>query len=78
MSLELTGLTHRQQLLADMIWACGTREDIERLVRHLPSQEIKDEAVTLVELMIVETIDQCYDGLGSMEESQLVLDKFMR
>lgn len=77
MSLELTGLTRRQQLLADMLWACGTRKDIEQLIRYLPSQEIKNEAATLVELMIVETIDQCYDGLGSMEESQKVLDKLM-
>lgn len=77
MRLELTGLSHRQQLLADMLWACGTRKDIEQLIRYLPSQEIKNEAATLVELMIVETIDQCYDGLGSMEESQKVLDKLM-
>jgi hypothetical protein len=78
MSFELVGLTRRQQLLADMLWACGTREDIERFIQFLPTQEIKEEAATLVELMIFETIDQCYDGLGSMEESQKVLDKIMR
>jgi hypothetical protein len=44
MSFELVGLTRRQQLLADMLWACGTREDIERFIQFLPTQEIKEEA----------------------------------
>lgn len=75
--LEITidGLSPRQRILADMIWACDSKADINRLMDFLPTQELKDEATVIIDLMLMATIEQCYDGLGSMDEAAKVLKK---
>lgn len=80
MSVEITieGLTPRQQILADMIWACDTRAQITAMIKVLPTQEMKDEAESIVEMMIMATVEQCYDGISPMDEAQSVLDKISK
>jgi hypothetical protein len=78
--LEITidGLSPRQRILADLIWACDSREDIDGFIRFLPTQEMKDEARVIVDLMLMATIEQCYDGISPMDEAKEVLDKIAK
>jgi hypothetical protein len=74
----MEGLNERQRFLADMIWACNTGDDVKAFCRALPTPALRKEAKTIVEMMKMAVVEQCYDGLGSMEESQSVLDKIKR
>jgi hypothetical protein len=77
MSIEITidGLNERQRFLADIIWACDTRAQINAFVRSLPTVELQDEARTIVDLMIMATVEQAYDGLGSLDEAAQLINK---
>ena len=75
LDIQLEGLTQRQMVLADMIWACGTKSEIDRLIKFLPTQEMKDEAESIVQMMIMAAVEQCYDGLGSMDEAKQLIKK---
>ena len=77
MSIEITieGLNARQRVLADIIWACDTRKQINTFIRSLPTVQLQDEANSIVDLMIMATIEQCYDGLGSMDEAAQLINK---
>lgn len=80
MSVEITiqGLNARQQILADLIWACDTKAQINSLIRNLPTVDLQDEARVIVDLMILATIEQCYDGISPMDEAKSVLDKIAK
>jgi hypothetical protein len=75
LDIQLEGLTQRQMVIADMIWACGTKSEIDHLIKFLPTQEMKDEAESIVQMMIMATVEQCYDGLGSMDEARQLIKK---
>jgi hypothetical protein len=77
MSIEITieGLNERQKVLADMIWACDTRAQINTLIRSLPTVQLQDEAKSIMEMMILATIEQAYDGLGSLDEANQLINK---
>jgi hypothetical protein len=78
MSVEFTleGLTPRQMLLADMIWACENQDHVDRFVRGLPTRELRNEAKTIVNLMVMAVVEQCYDGIGELAEANKVLQKY--
>ena len=74
---ELQGLTPRQMVLADIIWACETKDKVEAFVRALPTKELRNEARSIVDLMILAVVEQCYDGVNpDMTEAQQVLRKY--
>lgn len=75
--LEITieGLNARQRVLADIIWACDTRKQINEFIRTLPTVDLQDEARAIVDLMIMATIEQAYDGLGTMDEAAKLINK---
>ncbi len=73
--IQIQGLNKRQQVLADIIWACDTRTQINAFIKSLPTVQLQDEAKTIVDMMIMATIEQCYDGLGSMDEAQQLINK---
>lgn len=73
--IHIEGLSPRQWIIADMVWACGTREDIDRLIKFLPTQEMKDEATVIVDLMMMAMIEQCFDGSEPMQEAEQLLKK---
>ena len=77
MSIEITieGLNERQRFLADIIWACDTRKQINEFIRGLPTVDLQDEARTIVDLMLMATIEQAYDGLGSLDEAAELINK---
>ena len=78
--LEITidGLSPRQRILADLIWACDSKADIDGFIQFLPTQEMKDEARVIIDLMLMATIEQCYDGISPMDEAKEVLDKIAK
>lgn len=78
--LEITieGLNARQRVLADIIWACETRKQINEFIRTLPTVDLQDEARAIVDLMIMATIEQAYDGLGSLDEADALIRKVSR
>lgn len=55
--IQLEGLTHRQQQIADMIWACETQQDLDTLISVMPP-EYKRDAQTVHELMLAAVFDQ--------------------
>ncbi len=78
LEIQLQGLNKQQAVLADMIWACKTKKQIDALIASLPTKKMKADAETIVQMMIMATIEQCYDGLGSLDEANAVLDKIKR
>lgn len=74
----INGLTKMQAALAEIIWECQTQREVESFIKALPTPELRQDARNLVEIMIIETIDQAYDGLGSLDEATELLDKIKR
>jgi hypothetical protein len=80
MSVEFTidGLNAQQRVLADIIWACESKDKVDAFVRALPTKALRNEAKSIVDLMIMAVVEQCYDGIAPMDVSQEVLDKFRK
>ncbi len=57
MEITIQGLNKRQQVLADIIWACETRKEINTFIRSLPTIQLQDEAKAIVDLMIMATVE---------------------
>jgi hypothetical protein len=79
MSVEFTiqGLNAQQRVLADIIWACRDFAGVQKFIKALPTQALRDEACSIVELMKMAAIEQCYDGVNQeMEEADSVLRKY--
>lgn len=77
MSVEFTieGLTPRQMFLADIIWAFEDKPEVDRFIKTLPTQALRDEARSLVELMKMAAIEQCYDGIAEPMDVKALLAK---
>ena len=71
MALEIRGLTQRQQVLADILWATDSRKAVNRFVAALPTEELRLEAYTLIELMILSVQDEVTD----LTEAEQVLNR---
>jgi hypothetical protein len=78
MSVEFTivGLNDRQRVLADIIWSCKTAPAVKGFIRSLPTRAQRDEAESIVELMKLAVVEQCYDGIGEMNEADSVISQF--
>jgi 23S rRNA C2498 (ribose-2'-O)-methylase RlmM len=73
--ITLAGLNRQQQQLADLIWACETKDQVNTLIKSLPNKQLKAQAQSIVELMLMATLEQLYDGINDMAEANAVLDK---
>lgn len=73
--ITLEGLNARQKVLADMIWACDTKADIDRFIAALGTKALKHEAQVIVDLLLMATIEQAYDGIGSLDEANKLINK---
>jgi hypothetical protein len=78
MSVEFTivGLNDRQRVLADIIWSCKTAESVKGFIRSLPTRAQRQEAENIIELMKMAVVEQCYDGIGEMNEADSVISQF--
>ena len=78
MSVEFTieGLNARQRFLADIIWACDTKDRVDAFIRSLPTRELRNEARSIVDLMVMAVVEQCYDGINpNMSQAQQLINK---
>ena len=75
LEIQIQGLNKRQQVIADIIWQCNDRKQINAFITSLPTVQLQDEARNIVELMIMATVEQCYDGLSPMTEAQQLIKK---
>lgn len=76
--ITIDGLNQRQKVLADIIWQFETRAQINAFIRSLPTVDLQDEAKAIIELMILATVEQAYDGVGSMEAADQLIRKVSR
>ena len=75
--IQIEGLTPLQKQIADLIWHCQSRDDVDTLIRSMPSEEYKKTAVTMLEMIIWATIDDALDqpGYGDYKAAKQVLNK---
>ncbi len=57
MNPTLTNLTQRQKLLADLIWACETKEQALTLIQRLQGQD-RIDARCIMQCMIYEVLEE--------------------
>lgn len=76
--ITIQGLNQRQRALAELIWACETKEDIDRFVKGLPTKELRREARVVFDMILMATIEQAYDGLGVLNKAQDLIEKVRR
>jgi hypothetical protein len=55
--ITIEGFSPKQMLLADLVYACQTRDQVDALVRALPAQE-RLEAQVVIDMIILAYIDQ--------------------
>jgi hypothetical protein len=73
--ITIEGLSERQRVLADMIWACDSKAEIDLFIKSLPNKALKTEAQVIIDMLLIATIDQCYDGNGSLAEANELINK---
>jgi hypothetical protein len=73
--ITLDGLNARQKVLADMIWACDSKAEIDLFIKSLPNKALKTEAQVIIDMLLMATIEQAYDGLGSLDEAKQLINK---
>ena len=74
----LEGLTPRQMILADIIWACEDKPEVDRFIKSLPTQAFRNEAKSIVDLMKMAAVEQCYDGIAEPFDAKALLDKISK
>ena len=74
----IDGLTPRQMILADIIWACEDKPEVDRFIKSLPTQAFRNEAKSIVDLMKMAAIEQCYDGIAEPFDAKALLDKISK
>ena len=74
----IDGLTPRQMILADIIWACEDKPEVDRFIKSLPTQAFRNEAKSIVDLMKMAAVEQCYDGIREPFDAKALLDKISK
>ena len=74
----IEGLTPRQMILADIIWACEDKPEVDRFIKSLPTQAFRNEAKSIVDLMKMAAVEQCYDGIREPFDAKALLDKISK
>jgi len=56
--VEIDNLTTRQKVLADIVWACDSQEQLNQFMAGLPTQELKREVASIVEVMVMSAMEK--------------------
>ena len=72
--MKIHGLTQIQVEMADALWACDTKEDVDQFFRSLP-MELRIEASTVLELMIIATIDEEVSNMTQYPLAETMIKK---
>jgi hypothetical protein len=76
--IELHGLTARQHTIADILWAFEDGKDADRFIRCLPTAELRNEAQSIKDLMLMAAVEQLYDGITDNPDAKVVIDKILK
>ena len=71
---ELQGLNARQQFLADIMWQIEEYDDVQAFIATLPDREAC-EAESIIEMMKMAVVEQCYSGIQTLDAAKSVIDK---
>jgi hypothetical protein len=71
---ELQGLNARQQILADIMWQLEEYDQVQAFIAALPDREAC-EAESIIEMMKMAVVEQCYDGIQQLDAAKSVIDK---
>jgi len=74
---ELQGLNARQQILADIMWQLEEYDQVQAFIATLPDREAC-EAESIIEMMKMAVVEQCYDGIQQLDAAKSVIDKFRK
>ena len=56
--ITIQGLTQRQRQLCDLMWSCSDLKQVQGLIRALPTLEDQQQAETLMQVLIHESLEQ--------------------
>lgn len=56
--ITITGLNERQRTLMDLLWNCRDIEQVQTLIRALPTREDQVDAAGLIKIATWESIEQ--------------------
>ena len=76
--IQIQGLNARQHILADILWAYEDGKDADRFIRCLPTAELRNEAQSIKDLMLMAAVEQAYDGITDNPEANKVIDKIRK
>ena len=78
MTVEFTidRLTAKQKVLADIIWSFDEFDQVEKFIATLGAADQK-ECKTLIEVMTMAAMEQCYEGISDFDEANDALKKFL-
>jgi hypothetical protein len=51
---------------------------VQKFIKTLPTGELRDEAYSIVELIKMAAIEQCYDGITEPFDAKALLDKISK
>jgi hypothetical protein len=72
--IEIQGLNKKQRLLADIIWALDSQQQVEIFIASLPPKDRK-EAETVTQMMILAFFDECDDVAEAQQVIKSIFDK---
>jgi len=76
--IQIQGLNSRQHIIADILWAFEDGKDADRFIRCLPTAELRNEAQSIKDLMLMAAVEQLYDGISDNPEANRVIDKIRK
>jgi hypothetical protein len=68
--MKINNLSDREQLVADLLWSAGTRDELQLRVRSLPAED-QQRALAITQLFLMGG-----DEVADTQEAQRVLQKF--
>lgn len=68
--ITLNGLTERQKQLVDLMWQCRDIEQVQTLIRALPTAKDQQDCRALMTVLVQETLEQ-EQGLGQYADAAM-------
>lgn len=56
--ITITGLTHKQKAIMDILWACTSIEQAQLFIRSMPTPKDRADANSLMQIAVLETLEQ--------------------
>lgn len=64
--ITISGLTHKQKALMDVMWTMEEMEQVQKFIRTLPLRDQQD-CLSLLDIAVQETQEHEYNGLEAYE-----------